>query len=113
MKPHTWHIDPLMEQERLILDFTEAVCQQMGDGDERRRELGTVVTREELGELLGMSKAAVTRMLDGRRIMTLRDVADVFSALGCRVKLVPIPIEMCQKCAAAQYQEKTTDQKTT
>jgi transcriptional regulator with XRE-family HTH domain len=60
-------------REWAILELTELICEVM----EREG-----VTREELARRMGRSKGFVTQLLDGRANMTIRTVADVFTALG-------------------------------
>jgi transcriptional regulator with XRE-family HTH domain len=59
-------------QERAILEATELICEIM---DKRR------VTRSELARRLGKTKGFVTQLLDGRANMTIRTLADIFTAL--------------------------------
>ncbi len=63
----------LLQQERLILEVTGRICQLMGDKE---------INRKELADLLGTTKGYITQLLDGRANMTLRKIADVFTALG-------------------------------
>jgi transcriptional regulator with XRE-family HTH domain len=63
------------ETERLIIAINEEIVKQM---------VGQKVTRTELAERLGVDKAHVTRMLNGTPNMTLKTLASVASALGCR-----------------------------
>ena len=69
----------LYNQERTILDLTELICQVLEE---------TGVTRAQLAERLGKSKAHITQLLDGRANMTVRTIADIFTALGCEVQFV-------------------------
>jgi transcriptional regulator with XRE-family HTH domain len=68
----------LFQQERLILDVTTRLCTLMDVQG---------VSRTELARRLGVSKAHVTRLLEGSRNMTLRTVSDLFTALGQTVEL--------------------------
>jgi transcriptional regulator with XRE-family HTH domain len=62
-----------LNQERAILELTEAICDIMErDG----------VTRSELARWLGKSKGYVTQLLGGRANMTIRTISDIFTALG-------------------------------
>ncbi len=70
----------LLEQELLIGYATDLVAQLL----EQRR-----VSRAELARRIGKSKAFVTQILQGRRNMTLRTLADLAWALGSRVELRP------------------------
>jgi transcriptional regulator with XRE-family HTH domain len=74
----------LYEQERLVAWVTEAISRLM----ESRK-----ISKAELAELLGTSRANVTQMLSGGRNMTLRTLADVACVLGARVtvELSPRP----------------------
>jgi len=63
----------LFQQERLLFDVTEQMCKSM-------QEKG--VSRSQLAELLGKSKGRISQILDGERNLTLRVVANVFTALG-------------------------------
>jgi transcriptional regulator with XRE-family HTH domain len=60
-------------QECAILELTELICRIMEQTD---------VSRAELARRLGKTKGYVTQLLDGRANMTLRTIADVFTALG-------------------------------
>ena len=63
----------LFQQERLILDATERICEAM----EKRG-----LTRKRLADALGTSKSFISQLLDGSRNMTLRTLSDVFCVLG-------------------------------
>ncbi len=65
----------LYEQERLILWTTEAIWTAMDDQG---------LTRAELAERLGTSRANVTQLLSGTRNMTLRSLAALAHACGLR-----------------------------
>jgi transcriptional regulator with XRE-family HTH domain len=69
----------ILEQERLMVDATELVCNVM---DFRR------MSRSELAERMGRSKAYVTQILRGSQNLTLRTLADVFYAMNCRLVMV-------------------------
>jgi transcriptional regulator with XRE-family HTH domain len=66
----------LYQQERLILDTTEQICEVM-------EEQG--ISRTELANQLGKSKAFISQLLNGSHNMTLRTLSDVFVALGLAV----------------------------
>jgi AraC-like DNA-binding protein len=61
------------QQERLILDITERICELM----EKSK-----VSRSELAARLGKSSPHLTQLLDGSANMTVRTVSDFFWALG-------------------------------
>jgi len=62
-----------LNQERAILELTELICEIMEEEN---------VTRADLARRLGRSKGFVTQLLDGRANMTIRTIADIFTALG-------------------------------
>ena len=68
----------LFEQELLLVSATELISELM---DEKK------VTRADLAERIGKSKAFVTQLLKGRHNMTLRTLADLAWALDTRVQL--------------------------
>lgn len=74
----------LFQRERLILEFTEAVCEAL----ER-----TGRTQSWLAGQLGVSPSEVTQMLNGRNV-TLNKVSDVMTALGMRAVLVMVVMEV-------------------
>jgi transcriptional regulator with XRE-family HTH domain len=79
----TENYDRLVEQETLIADATELICEVMEkDG----------VTRHELAKRLGKSKGFISQILTGERNMTLRTLADVMFALGHRFELTARPL---------------------
>lgn len=63
----------LLEQERLIVEVTEAMASLL-----KERE----VSRSELARRIGTSPAFVTKLLRGDNNFTLRTLSDVFFALG-------------------------------
>jgi len=65
----------LFEQERIILDVTERICDVMEENN---------VNRVQLAYALGKSKGYISQLLDGSANMTLRTLSDVFLALGLR-----------------------------
>ena len=68
----------LYQQEYLIMQVTERICELM----ERNS-----VSRSELADRLGTTKGYITQLLDGRANMTLRKLADVCMALGMAAEL--------------------------
>jgi transcriptional regulator with XRE-family HTH domain len=68
----------LFEQERLLVEATELLSELM----EKKR-----VSRAQLAQKIGKSKAFVTQLLRGNHNMTLRTVADLFGALDHEVCL--------------------------
>jgi len=65
----------LFKQEQAILEVTEFICGQME---------AKGISRSELARRLGKTKGYITQLLDGRTNMTVRTIADVCDALGCR-----------------------------
>lgn len=80
-KSHTY--DQLLEQETLIADAAELICQVMEDKG---------INRQDLAARLGKSKGFVSQILTGERNMTLRTLADVLFALGHRFELAVKPL---------------------
>jgi len=72
-----------LQQELVILEVTSRICQLMEDQG---------VTRSELARRLGTTKGYITQLLDGRANMTLRKLADVFTALDHAVKVGSDPL---------------------
>ncbi len=62
----------LLEQERLIIEVTEAIATLLEEQD---------VSRSELARRIGKSPAFVTKLLRGDNNFTLRTLSDVFTAL--------------------------------
>ena len=71
------------QQERLIVDATERICELM--------EIQGV-SRAELAQRLKKSKSHVSQLLSGRTNMTLRTLSDVFSALGRSLQVADVPL---------------------
>jgi transcriptional regulator with XRE-family HTH domain len=67
-----------LRQEELILDATEALAQAL-------RSSG--LTQSELAARLGKTKGFVSQILGGGKNLTLRTLADVAGALGCKVQI--------------------------
>jgi transcriptional regulator with XRE-family HTH domain len=72
----------LYEQERLFIEATELLTEVM----EKKG-----ITRAQLAQRLGKTKAYVTQVLRGNHNMTLRTLADLFSAVEHRISLRPTP----------------------
>ncbi len=60
------------QQELLILQVTEHICGVM------KQEK---MSRQQLAEKLGVSRGRVSQMLDGNCNLTLRSIADIYTAL--------------------------------
>lgn len=67
-----------IQQERLVLDVTEAICEEM----ESRG-----ISRADLARNLDTSRSYVTQLLSGSRNLTLRTLSDIAWACGARVQV--------------------------
>src|SRR5436305_15162894 len=67
-----------LRQEELILEATEALARAL-------RSSG--LTQSELAARLGKTKGFVSQVLGGGKNLTLRTLADVAGALGCKVQI--------------------------
>src|SRR5258708_34367211 len=67
-----------LRQEELILDATEALARAL-------RSSG--LTQSDLATRLGKTKGFVSQILGGGKNLTLRTLADVAGALGCKVQI--------------------------
>lgn len=65
-------------RETLIVDVSEQIHKEM----ER-----SGVSKADIARLFGCSRPNVGQLLDGRRNMTLRMLADIARVLGCQVEL--------------------------
>jgi transcriptional regulator with XRE-family HTH domain len=63
----------LLQQESLLLDVAALMHRAM-----KKRK----INRTQLADLLGVTKGRVTQYLGGERNLTLRTLADIFTALG-------------------------------
>jgi plasmid maintenance system antidote protein VapI len=71
--------DPLgLRQEELILEATEALARALQSSG---------LTQSELAGRLGKTEGFVSQILSGDESLTLRSLADVADALGCRVQI--------------------------
>jgi len=75
----------LFQQEKLILDCTELICELMAEQG---------ISKAKLAEKLGRSKGYITQLLDGRANMTLRTVSDVMWALDSAVHITPVALDI-------------------
>ena len=76
------------QQERLILEITELICDLMA---------GQKIKKADLAERLGKSRAYVSQLLDGRTNMTVRTISDVFFALGRAACVTAGPAELASR----------------
>ena len=75
----------LYEQERLVLWVSEALAQVMAESG---------LSKADLAERLGTSRAHITQVLNGSRNMTLRTVADLAWACNQRAEVQMEPLEV-------------------
>ena len=66
----------LLREEELILEVSEVISEAM----QRRGR-----NKSGLAKALGKSKGFVSQILAGNRNLTLRTIADIADALGCRI----------------------------
>src|SRR6266571_1109100 len=98
MKAGTWFTDKLNEfegdqgfrTEEVIIDFTEKVVAAMQERN---------MSRVELAQRLGVSKAFVTKLLNGNPNLTIRTMVSIADALECKL-LIDIP--PCPKSSLAR-----------
>ena len=74
----------LFQQERLILEITELIQARLNEKKIRRADLA---------KALQVSRGRITQILDGEGNLTLRTIADVFTALGDTVNVSVCPTE--------------------
>lgn len=74
----------VFEEERLILSVAEGIWEAMDQ---------SCVTRAEIADRLGTTRANITQLLSGSRNMTLKSLAALSYACGVRVSLSfqPVP----------------------
>lgn len=60
------------QQERVIFEITERICELMEQQN---------ISRKELADRLGKTKGYISQLLDGQTNMTLRTISDVYLAL--------------------------------
>ena len=78
MESHDPEYERLIAEEKLILEATELISSLMETRD---------VSRAQLADRIGKSRAYMTQVLAGNRNMTLRTLADLAWALGTKVQL--------------------------
>ena len=73
----------IYEEEGLVLEITETICELM-----QKRN----IKRSELARKLGVDKSYITQLLDGSSNMTLKTVSDVLFCLDSRAKIQIEPL---------------------
>jgi transcriptional regulator with XRE-family HTH domain len=70
--------DPEFRLEELILDFTEKIAQKMEEKN---------ISRAELARRLGVSRAFVTKLLNGNPNLTIKTMMSIADVLGCDLNI--------------------------
>ncbi len=73
----------LFEQERLILWVTDSLYEALEEN---------AMSKSDLAEKLGTSRAYITQVLNGSRNMSLSTMADLAWAVGCRATVALEPL---------------------
>jgi transcriptional regulator with XRE-family HTH domain len=73
----------LYQEERLIVAVTELVCKELAARGMKQADLAAALQK---------SPGRVSQYLAGERNLTLRTVADIFTALGLRLKVDAEPM---------------------
>jgi transcriptional regulator with XRE-family HTH domain len=74
---------PAFKTEEAILDFTEKLCDIM-------KEKG--ISRADLAVRLGVSRAYVTKLLNGNPNLTLKSFVAIADAVGCEFRMDMCPV---------------------
>ena len=90
MKKEKWFYEAVTEYkndveyltEAAILDVTEKIVEKMKEQD---------LSRTELANRLGVSKAFITKVLGGYPNLTIRSMVSLANALGCNLSFEIIP----------------------
>jgi len=72
-------------REDLIFEVTEAICKVMEEKD---------ISKAELAEIAGVSKSNIAQLLSGDQNMRLSTIADLLFALGAKLEVKPVPVEI-------------------
>ena len=83
-----WRDDPDYLYEGVVLELTEQIAAQM-------KERG--ISRSDLAERLGTSRAYVTKLLDGQENMTVKTLVRVANALEMKVGMKLVPRERASR----------------
>ena len=83
-----WRDDPDYLYEGVVLELTEQIAAQM-------KERG--ISRSDLAERLGTSRAYVTKLLDGHENMTVKTLVRVANALEMKVGMKLVPRERASR----------------
>ena len=76
-------VQKLYEEEGLVLEVTEVICELMQKQN---------MKRVELAKKLGVDKSYITNLLDGSSNMTLKTISDVLFCLDSRAKILIEPL---------------------
>ncbi len=85
------HNRRLLRQEQLILEVTEALSEVLANEG---------ITKAELANRLNKTKGFVSQILAGGRNLTLRTIADVADALGCKIRVQAVKEAPMKEAAA-------------
>jgi len=77
-KLDTFNYDVEFQTEKVILDFTEQVVLFM-----EKQEM----SRADLAKRLGVSKAFVTKLLNGNPNLTIKTMVNIAKTLGCELSI--------------------------
>ena len=86
-----------INQEELIIEVTEAMARALR---------GSGLTQTELAHRLGKSKGFVSQVLGGGKNLTLRTLADVAGALGCKVQVQLKPQVAAQVACISDWNQR-------
>ncbi|MBW2053975.1 MAG: helix-turn-helix transcriptional regulator, partial [Deltaproteobacteria bacterium] len=86
----------LYNQERVILEVTEALCEYMEDHD---------ISRIGLARRLNKNKSFISQVLNGGRNLTLRTLADFLWALECEPRFNLVPAGTPRRDEEAEWRE--------
>jgi transcriptional regulator with XRE-family HTH domain len=82
-KLDTFKDDIVFQTEKVILDFTEQVVLFM-----EKQEMNRV----DLAKRLGVSKAFVTKLLNGNPNLTIKTMVNIAKNLGCELSINILPL---------------------
>jgi cyanate lyase len=74
----------IFNQEHLLAEITELICKMM-------QRQG--VTRRELARRLDKIDGQVDAILNGETVLTVQQVADVFTVLGLELRIAAVPMQ--------------------
>jgi transcriptional regulator with XRE-family HTH domain len=95
--------DVEFQTEKVILDFTEQVVAYMGKQN---------MSRVDLAKRLGVSKAFVTKLLNGNPNLTIKTMVSISKTLGCdlNIDICPADFEVKKFYTTPQKQSFSVEQ---